>query len=186
MPHTTPSSGATRPAILVVDDHPANQIAFDAVLAPGHSIMSASSGAEALGRYTPEAAAAHTEFRLHAEGGAVAKLDRVRMEQLLSNLLSNAIRYGEGTPVAMRLDVHGGVAHIRGRDGGAGLAPESRARIFERLERAATARRHGGFGLGLWGVRQIVEASGGHVAVDSHIGRGSTFTIELPLRSGVT
>lgn len=50
MPRTTPSPGATRPAILVVDDHSANQIAFDAVLAPGHSVVSASSGSEALGR----------------------------------------------------------------------------------------------------------------------------------------
>lgn len=124
----------------------------------------------------------HTESRLHAKGSVVARLDRVRIEHVLSNLLSNAIKHGEGTPVESRLDVHGGVAQIRVRD----RTPESPARIFERFERAATARRCGGFGLGLWSVRQTVEASGGHVAVDRRIGRGSTFPVELLLRSGGT
>jgi signal transduction histidine kinase len=65
-------------------------------------------------------------------------------------------------------------------DRGIGIAPEHQRRIFEHFERATSARHYGGFGLGLWIARQIVESSGGTIAVDSAPGRGSTFVVELP------
>jgi len=66
------------------------------------------------------------------------------------------------------------------RDSGIGIAPAHHARIFERLERAVSARHYGGFGLGLWAARLGVEAMGGTIRVTSEPNRGSTFTVELP------
>jgi signal transduction histidine kinase len=68
------------------------------------------------------------------------------------------------------------------RDQGIGIAPDDQARIFERFERAVPTRHYGGFGLGLWLVRQIIEALGGTIAVESEVGKGSLFTVGLPLR----
>jgi PAS domain S-box-containing protein len=108
--------------------------------------------------------------------------DPVRIEQVLSNLLSNAIKYGEGKPVSVRLrrsdPRH---ASLDVLDHGIGIAPDDQLRIFEKFERAASARHYGGLGLGLWIARQIVEASGGVLRVSSAAGEGSTFTVVLPL-----
>ncbi len=66
------------------------------------------------------------------------------------------------------------------KDGGIGIAPEALSRLFNRFERAVSERNYGGFGLGLWIARQIIEAMGGHIHVASELGVGSTFTVELP------
>jgi signal transduction histidine kinase len=71
-------------------------------------------------------------------------------------------------------------------DEGIGIAPEDQRRVFERFERAASARHYGGLGLGLWIARQIVEASSGEIRVESRPGAGSTFTVELPAREEIS
>jgi len=134
-------------------------------------------------RFAPEAAANGCELRLSVEDGIVGWFDRVRMDQVLANLVSNAMKYGQGGPVDLCLEVSDGLVHIRVRDHGIGIEPQLQARIFERFERAASVRHYGGFGLGLWIVRQIVEASGGHIVVESTPGKGATFSVDLPLRS---
>jgi PAS domain S-box-containing protein len=132
-------------------------------------------------RFAPEAAAHGCELRFRAQDGVIGWFDRVRMDQVLANLVSNAVKYGQGNPIEMSLDASEGVAHIRVRDQGIGIEPHLQVRIFERFERAVSARHYGGFGLGLWIVRQIVEASGGRIAVESKPGEGSTFSVDLPL-----
>lgn len=104
------------------------------------------------------------------------------MEQVVTNLVSNAAKYGAGRPIELRVDGDGETARLVVRDQGIGIAPEDQARIFERFERAAPSRHYRGLGVGLYIARQIVEAHGGSIRVASAPGAGSTFTVELPLR----
>lgn len=101
---------------------------------------------------------------------------------MITNLLSNAVKYGEGKPITMRFEQRGDQARIIVQDRGMGVDPAAHARIFERFERAVSSRGHSGFGLGLWIVRQVLEAMGGRIGIESAPGQGSTFTAELPLR----
>ncbi len=111
----------------------------------------------------------------------VGRWDRMRIDQIVSNLLSNAIKYGENNPIEISVGREADRARIIVRDHGVGIASADLPRIFERFERAA-ARHVGGFGLGLWIVRQVVEALGGTIAVESRLGSGSVFIVELPLQ----
>lgn len=107
--------------------------------------------------------------------------DSYRIEQVLSNLISNAIKYGENRPIDIVLDVSGESALISVRDHGLGIDQENIERIFDRYERAITASEISGLGLGLYISKQIVEAHHGHLRVESQKGQGSTFTVELPM-----
>ncbi len=107
--------------------------------------------------------------------------DRARTGQVVHNLLSNAIKYGNGKPIALTVDVADGSVLFSVIDQGEGIERDHQARIFERFERAGAGRRHEGFGLGLWIVRQIVDAMHGRITVASNPGEGSTFTVALPL-----
>lgn len=137
---------------------------------------------DVVARVAEEAERAGSTIRLRAGGPCVGSWDRMRLDQVVSNLLTNAIKYGGGQPIDVELEApaDGALVHLVVRDQGIGIAPEHQRRIFERFERAASARHYGGFGLGLWITRQIVEASGGTISVESELGRGSTFTVELP------
>nr|WP_228531115.1 MULTISPECIES: ATP-binding protein [Myxococcaceae] len=105
--------------------------------------------------------------------------DRLRLEQVLVNLVTNASKYGAGRPVQVVLDAEGPRARLWVSDQGIGIAAEEQVRIFEPFERAVSSRHYGGFGLGLWIVRQVVEALGGSVRVQSRPGEGATFVVEL-------
>jgi signal transduction histidine kinase len=83
----------------------------------------------------------------------------------------------------VEVGMEGPLAKLSVRDHGIGIAPADRERIFERFERAASARHYGGLGLGLYITRQVVEAHGGTIRVASHAGAGSTFSVELPLET---
>ncbi|MDB4970072.1 MAG: hypothetical protein JWN44_5761 [Myxococcales bacterium] len=107
--------------------------------------------------------------------------DRARLEQVVTNLFSNAIKYGAGAPITVNLRRDGNQARLEVRDLGIGIAPAERERIFERFERAVSAKHYGGLGLGLYIVRRIVDAHGGRITVDSSPGTGSVFVVELPL-----
>ncbi len=117
---------------------------------------------------------------IRADTSVIGRWDPTRIEQITSNLLSNAIKYGQGKPILVEVTGENEHARLRVHDRGIGIAPEQQQRIFDRFERAVSVRHYGGFGLGLWIVRQIVEASGGQVTVESQVGQGSTFTVELP------
>jgi PAS domain S-box-containing protein len=114
------------------------------------------------------------------DGAVVGRWDALRLEQVLTNLLSNAMKYGPNGPIAIRVERADGVARLCVSDAGIGIAPEDHPRIFGRYERAASDRNYGGLGLGLYIARQIVEAMGGRIGVESERGHGATFTVELP------
>jgi signal transduction histidine kinase len=120
---------------------------------------------------------------LAASGPVMGRWDRLRVEQVISNLLSNAFKYGAGRPVevAITVEADGALAVVRVRDRGIGIQAADIHRIFDRFERATDERRHKGLGLGLYIARQVVSAHGGTIHVDSTSGEGSTFTVELPV-----
>ncbi len=103
-------------------------------------------------------------------------------EQILSNLVGNAIKHARGAPVLVVADVVDGLARFDVIDGGPGIAEKDRAKIFGKFERLVDASRHSsGFGLGLWIAGSMVDAHGGRIEVASQPGRGSTFSVVLPL-----
>lgn len=136
---------------------------------------------EVIERFAPDARSAGCAVALNADEPILGRWDRMRVEQVLSNLLSNAIKYGAGQPIELTLERSDeGAAYLRVTDRGIGITPEDSARIFDRFERAVSPRHYGGMGLGLYIVRQIVEAHSGSIAVESTPGVGSSFTVLLP------
>jgi two-component system sensor kinase FixL len=110
----------------------------------------------------------------------VGRFDRMRLEQVLANLLGNAVKFGEARPIEVRVTAGDGRAVLSVVDHGTGVRPEDRDRIFGRFERAAPAQHFGGLGLGLYVAHQIVEAHRGSIAVAETPGGGATFTVSLP------
>lgn len=106
--------------------------------------------------------------------------DRQRLSQVMSHLLLNALKYGQGRPVVLRLQERATGLRIQVEDRGIGIAPEAQTRIFDCFERASSPFNYGGLGLGLWIVRELVTAMGGRVCVVSRPGEGATFTVDLP------
>jgi len=126
-------------------------------------------------------ARAECPIELNASGSVIGKWDAMRLEQVVGNLLTNAMKYGAGKRIQVTLESDATHARLRVRDEGIGIAPEDAERIFERFERAVSVRHYGGFGIGLWLVREIVQALGGTVQVESALGQGANFTVTLPL-----
>jgi heavy metal sensor kinase len=112
--------------------------------------------------------------------------DKELLTRMLLNLLDNAVKYTPaGGEISLALTRQNGNAEITVRDTGIGIAESDRQRIFDRFYRVDKARSRalGGAGLGLSIVRWIVEVHGGEIHIDSSPGRGSTFTVDLPLKS---
>ncbi|AKJ03722.1 signal transduction histidine kinase [Archangium gephyra] len=136
--------------------------------------------AEQLELHAEAARKARAELRLECGGPIPGECDRLRLERIVGCLLSNAIKFGAGSPLTIRLEAQESRVRLRVVDQGIGIAPEDHERIFEKLERAVDSRHYGGLGLGLWIARQSAEALGGHITVESELGKGATFTVELP------
>ncbi|WP_437325875.1 ATP-binding protein [Sorangium sp. So ce381] len=139
---------------------------------------------EALERFREELCAAGCPVNLSAPASIVGRWDRLRLDQIVTNLLSNAVKYGAGKPIDVALEDLADRARLTVRDRGIGIAPEQQARIFERFERAVSSENYSGFGMGLWIVRQIADALGATIQVDSRPGEGATFTVDLPKEPG--
>lgn len=140
-----------------------------------------------LERYRPELDRTGCEVAFTVRSEVVGRWDPARIEQLFTNLLVNAIKYAPGRiDVEVEDDPAHGTARLLVRDRGPGIAPADQERIFLPFERAVSYLNASGFGLGLYIVRQIVEAHGGTTRLDSAVGRGSTFVVELPLRPATT
>lgn len=119
-----------------------------------------------------------------AAGDLRGHWDRFQLDQVLTNLISNAIKYGQSKPVDIVLRGDGSRVRCAVRDRGIGISAEAQGKIFERFERAAPLTGFAGFGLGLWIARQIIECHGGHIEVKSEPGEGCTFTFELGRGNG--
>ncbi|QRK08955.1 DUF4118 domain-containing protein [Archangium violaceum] len=135
---------------------------------------------EVVARFKSEAERAGCALELHAREPVVGMWDRLRLEQILTNLLSNSIKYGAGRPIHIHVEEDDNQARLEVRDEGIGIKPEAMGRIFNRFERAVSERHYGGLGLGLYVTRQIVDALSGTVRAESTPGQGATFTVELP------
>jgi signal transduction histidine kinase len=126
---------------------------------------------EAIARYEDAAADAGSTLALSVRGATTGLWDRSRLDQVVTNLLGNAVKYGAGSPISISLaSVGPSRVSLAVRDGGPGISVENHERIFDQFERATT-EHHPGMGLGLWLVRRIVTAHGGTVTVDSSPGR---------------
>jgi signal transduction histidine kinase len=136
--------------------------------------------ADAGSRWQEELARVKCAYTLEAPEPVVGQWDGVRLEQVIDNLLSNAMKFGPGQPIHLAVKKESGGARLTVRDFGTGIAPEDQGRIFERFERGVSEENYGGFGLGLWISREVVQAHGGRITVESAPGQGATFTVELP------
>lgn len=131
----------------------------------------------------------HT-IELHADPSALSgQWDTTRIERVIDNLLSNAVKYSAGGPIQVdirRSKVNGAdVALLTVRDQGVGIPRKDVPFVFDRFRRGSNVRgRVGGTGIGLAGVRNVIEQHGGTIGVESVEGAGSTFTVCLPLAPG--
>ena len=142
----------------------------------------AASVQEVVKRFGDDLATSGSPLTVSAQPNVVGEWDKFRLEQVIGNLLSNAIKFGLGKAIEISVTTFDGRARLSVRDHGIGIAPFARGRIFKPFERGVSARHYGGLGLGLHIVKTVVEAMGGSVSVDSNLGVGSTFVVELPLQ----
>jgi two-component system OmpR family sensor kinase len=135
---------------------------------------------ECVRKYEQMAARAGTRLHCAADLPVLGTWDRLATEQVIDNLVSNAIRYGDSKPVNVELASGDDLVVVRVIDRGIGIAPADHRKIFERFERGSAAPRSGGFGIGLWLSHKLVQAQGGALEVESEPGQGSTFSVTLP------
>lgn len=119
-------------------------------------------------------------LHLDVPPGIVVVLDRQRIEQVLTNLLTNASKFGGGSPISVSLSRDDELVRLTVSDRGEGISPDFLPRIFERFERGISEKAYAGLGLGLYIVTRIVDAHRGKVQVKSRPGAGATFIVELP------
>ena len=136
---------------------------------------------EVLDRFDLEIQRRHVTLKVNAPDPAPGIWDAARIDQVITNLISNALKYGAERPVEVSVRVEASQAVVVVRDHGIGIPEDEQSKIFGPFARVFAATHHAGLGLGLWIAQQIVQASGGRIKVDSRPEQGSTFTVELPL-----
>jgi signal transduction histidine kinase len=132
-------------------------------------------------RLAPDLERSKSRLEVEHEGAVVGEWDRSRLDQVITNLLFNAIKFGEGKPIVVAISAAAGRARVVVRDHGRGIPPERIARVFEAYERGVSSAHYGGLGLGLFIVRSVVERHGGTVRAENMPDGGAAFTVELPL-----
>lgn len=137
---------------------------------------------EVAERFDAQATATGSALAVHAPHAVRGRWDRQRLDRIATNLLSNALKFGQGRPIEVHVLADGARARLTVKDHGVGLSPEAQERLFGRFERPGDSARPG-TGLGLYIVHQLVAAHGGTIHVSSRPGHGSTFTVELPRAS---
>jgi two-component system OmpR family sensor kinase len=136
--------------------------------------------------YAAKADFQHARIDVRIAPGIVGRWDRAGVETILANLVSNALKYGEGTPVVISGETDdAGNAVIRIADSGPGIPENQRARIFEQFTRAVPNTTTVGYGLGLWIVKELALLHGGSIILDP-TDVGSTFVVTLPVGEPMT
>lgn len=141
---------------------------------------------EVIDRYHSEIRSSGTEIDIQGIASLHGAWDRRRIEQTFTNLLMNALKYGQKKPVTVRVEQVEDDALLSVEDRGMGIAPEDQARIFQRFERAVPVSHYGGMGLGLYIAQQIASAHQGSIQLKSELGRGSVFELKLPMKLQIT
>lgn len=137
---------------------------------------------EILERFRAEIQRSQSTVTLEAPALIQGSFDRLRIEQVFVNLLTNALKYGKQKPVHISLTQQYNWIIIEFQDQGIGIAEKDQKKIFQRFERAVDESNIGGMGLGLYITNQIVQAHGGEISVRSLPGEGTTFTVKIPSR----
>ncbi len=132
-------------------------------------------------QYTAMAAHGRSPLVVDAPDSLHATIDPMVIEQTLENLISNAIKFGAGKPIAVSLERRGADMCLSVEDRGSGIAAEDRERIFAPFEKVMARADGGGFGVGLWVVGRLVAEAGGRIELDSSLGNGAKFSMILPL-----
>jgi signal transduction histidine kinase/PAS domain-containing protein len=135
---------------------------------------------DVVSRMAGDAAEAGCAVSVKTDGNLMGHWDATRLEQVVTNLVSNAFKFGRGKPVEIAAQAVESRVRVRVTDHGIGIEPAMLPRIFDRFERAVEARHYGGLGLGLHIAKTIVDGLGGTLTVASRPGHGATFTLELP------
>jgi signal transduction histidine kinase len=131
--------------------------------------------------FAAQITAAQSTISLHADEPVIGVWDEFRIEQVVANLLTNALRYGARKPIEVKVYCQGGEARVEVRDQGIGISAQNQKRIFQQFERVTSNHAIAGLGLGLFISEQIVAAHGGQISVQSEEGEGSMFRVSLPL-----
>lgn len=121
-------------------------------------------------------------LELEADKSYIGWVDKVRIEQVISNLMSNALKYGNNKPIEVKVIGNDSIAKIIVKDSGIGIEKREKDRIFGLFERGTTNNNYKGLGVGLFIANQIIKAHHGTIRVDSKPNSGATFTIEIPLK----
>jgi signal transduction histidine kinase len=134
-------------------------------------------------RFDDERAARGYMLSLDLQGPILGEWDRLKVDEIVVNFLSNAIKYGAGKPIAISVRRAAAEVMIEVSDQGIGMSVSDQERIFRRFSRVASDQNYGGFGLGLWTTKVLVEAMGGRIEVQSAVGTGSSFRAFLPVKT---
>jgi signal transduction histidine kinase len=135
---------------------------------------------ELINHYGPQFKDLKSAVRIEIQQDVIGYWDKVRIEQVFINLLTNASKYAPNKPIQVSLTERNNQAVLKVKDEGPGIAIQDQDRIFNRFERVSATHNVGGLGLGLYISRQIIEAHNGKIYVESDLGQGSTFVVELP------
>lgn len=133
-------------------------------------------------RFKPQLNQAKCEISFTGQCEANGFWDPIRVEQIFINLLSNAMKYGQGSLIEVKVSVDDVKAIFSVTDHGRGISSADQARVFKQFERAGVTTEVSGLGLGLYIVKKIVDLHNGDISLQSELGKGSTFTVELPLK----
>ncbi len=155
-------------------------------IATGHLTLTRESfelgdcAADVAERFREQVIQAGSTIEVHRERSTAGQWDRLRVEQVISNLIGNALKYAAGSSIDISVSGSADEAVLVVSDQGPGISQADQSRVFQRFERAASAMHYGGMGLGLYVTNQICQAHGGSIAIEAVVPHGARFVVRLP------